>query len=416
MLSSRTSFKLMFYINNSRPNKRGECPINLRITINGDIEVLSTQRTVSPDIWDSINGHCFGKTAKAVEVNKHLDLIKVNAYNKYNEILGMYEMVTAKLLKDAILCIGTAQSKTLCDLWEDHVKSLHAMIGKGTSYGNYHKYRTALRYMREFLLLNYRIKDVPVKLVNNHMVTKFDIFLQTNKKCCGNTAKKYLQNFKTICNIALKNGWLKLNPFAFVKLTLEEVDRPYLTEEELNRIIGLEILMPRLEVVRDLFVFASFTGLSYADLFKLDKSMIEMDNKGVFWIRTRRQKTRVKTQVPLLSIPVALLEKYCDLSLLSAEDKVLPVMSNQKINAYLKEIQTFAKIEKELTFHVARHTFATTVTMFNGVPIESVSKMLGHKNITTTQHYARIVDLKVGNDMVDLANKLGGRFGQPSAS
>ena len=248
------------------------------------------------------------------------------------------------------------------------------------------------------------------------MVVKFEVFLRTKKLCNYNTTIKYLQNFKRIVMIGFKNGWLKINPFADFKLTLREVDRPYLTEKELQNIMDLEIMIPRLELVRDLFVFSCFSGLAYADLFKLKASEIECDPKGVLWIRTRRQKTKVKAQIPLLNVPTFIIEKYTDLSILKAEEKVLPVISNQKLNAYLKEIQTLTGLEKSLTFHVAMHTFATTVTMMNGVPIESVSRMLGHKDIKSTQHYARIVDTKIGNDMTDLALKMGTRLSFPKAT
>jgi integrase len=225
-----------------------------------------------------------------------------------------------------------------------------------------------------------------------------------------NTTIKYLQNFKRVFLIGVKNGWVQSDPFAGFKLNLEETDRTYLTEDELQNIMGLEILIPRLELVRDIFIFSCFSGLAYSDIFKLKGSELERDPNGTLWVKTRRQKTKVKSQIPLLNVPKAIIEKYCDLSILTAESKVLPVFSNQKLNAYLKEIQMMARLEKNLTFHVARHTFATTVTMTNGVPIESVAKMMGHKNIKTTQHYARIVDSKINNDMIDLANRIGTKF------
>jgi integrase len=264
--------------------------------------------------------------------------------------------------------------------------------------------------MRQFLQEEYKTLDIPIKLINRQMVAKFDLFLKTKKQCGYNTSVKYLQKFKRIVTIGIRNGWLKINPFDDFKLSFKEVDRPYLTEDELRGVMSLELTKPRLEVVRDLFIFACFSGLCYSDILKLKGSELERDPRGVLWIKTRRQKTKVKAQIPLLQIPTAIIDKYCDLSLLSAEQKVLPVMSNQKLNSYLKEIQMTAKIEKILTFHVARHTFATTVTMLNGVPIESVARMLGHKNIKTTQHYARIVDSKIGNDMRELAGKIGERF------
>jgi integrase len=409
-MSSRTTFALYFYINGARIRRNGECPLYARISINSKRLTIYTKRNIKLELWDAGKGMAIGNSKEAREFNSFVEVYRAMVYNKYTKLLAEFEEVTLELMSDAIQGTGSSQSKTLCDIWEEQVKVLKALIGKDSSYGNYQKYATDLKYMRQFLQEEYKIDDIPIKLVNRQLVVKFDIFLKTKKQCSYNTATKYLQIFKRIVMIGIRNGWSKINPFDDFKLGFKEVDRPYLTEDELRRIMELEILIPRLEVVRDLFIFACFSGLSYSDILKLKGSELERDPKGVLWIKTRRQKTKVTAQIPLLQIPTAIIDKYCDLSVITAEQKVLPVMSNQKLNSYLKELQMSAKIEKLLTFHVARHTFATTVTMLNGVPIESVARMLGHKNIKTTQHYARIVDSKIGNDMRDLAGKIGERF------
>ena len=319
----------MFYINRTRPTKNGECPINMRITINGEALTMFIKRYVNPEIWDGKLGSCRGKSSEAQEVNRYMETFKSNVYHKYAELNTLYDHATPELLRDAILCVNTSKSRTLCNIWEEHVENLKLLIGKETSYTNYQKYNTALKYMVQFLEADYKVKDVPIKLVNRQMVVKFEVFLRTKKLCCYNTTIKYLQNFKRIVMIGFKNGWLKINPFADFKLGLREVDKPYLTDVELQKVMDLEILMPRLEVVRDLFVFASFSGLAYSDLFKLKGSELEKDQKGVLWIRTRRQKTKVKSQIPLLHVPTFIIEKYCDLSILRAEEKVLPVLSGE---------------------------------------------------------------------------------------
>ncbi len=208
-------------------------------------------------------------------------------------------------------------------------------------------------------------------------------------------------------SICLKNGWLQKDPFAPISLKLKEVDRPYLKNEEL-----MEFNSPfeRLCRVCDLFIFSCLIGLSYIDIKKLKRIEIEGNAEYGFWIITRRLKTGSRANIPILIMAKVILDKYCDLNSLNPEDSVLPVLSNQKMNAYLKEIADICQIQKPLSFHIARHTFATTVTMMNGVPIESVSKMLGHKNIKSTQHYARKVDEKVGEDMKKLAEKLNKRY------
>lgn len=259
-----------------------------------------------------------------------------------------------------------------------------------------------------YLSDHYRVTDVPITQVNYELIRAYKEYLIGEKDLSYNTTIKFLQFTKKITLRAIRAGWLKMDPFDGMSLTLKETDRPYLTEEELESIENKEFKVQRLELVKDLFLFACYTGLSYSDVKKLQKSEIEKSPKGMWWIRTRRQKTNERSQVPLLAPAMQIIEKYADLKSLDAEDKVLPVLSNQKLNSYLKEVADFCGIQKKLTFHVARHTFATTITLSNGVPIESVSKMLGHTNLRTTQHYARIVDDKVAGDMAQLASK--GKF------
>jgi site-specific recombinase XerD len=263
--------------------------------------------------------------------------------------------------------------------------------------------------MKVFLRKTYKAEDVSIKSVDHYMISRYAHYLKTEMACSYNTATRFLQNLKRITTLAMRHGWLAKDPFAGVNLSLKEVDRPYLTETELKKLMEFQSPFERLNKVRDFFVFSCFTGLAYIDVKQLRRCEIE-HNEGNYWIRTRRQKTRARANIPLLNIPMEIIRKYSILEALQPEDLVLPMPSNQKINAYLKELADLCGIPKTLTFHIARHTFATTVTMMNGVPIETVSKMLGHKNITSTQHYARIVDQKVGEDMQLLSQRLGTRL------
>ena len=225
----------------------------------------------------------------------------------------------------------------------------------------------------------------------------------SHKKLANNTATKFIHRCSSIYKVALDNGWVKANPFRSLKLHLDKVDRGYLTQAELNAMISKEFATKRLELIRDIFVFSCYTGFAYIDVTRLTKDMIEVWPDGNLWIKTHRQKTKVPVNIRLLDMPMAILEKYKGQA---KGDKLLPVPSNQKCNDYLKEIASVCGIDKPLSFHMARHTFATTITLSNGVPIESVSKMLGHTNIKTTQVYARITDQKVSKDMDMLAEKL----------
>jgi site-specific recombinase XerD len=380
----------------------------LRININGDRVALQVHRFIKPEDWDPARYVMKGRTEEARAFNNYLEAVRLKANKKYNELLSYTDDVTPQMLRDAILGVNTAKTRQIIDIWEGHVSDLKKLIGKENSYATYQKYNTAKNHFQSFLQKKYQLNDVSIKAVDYQMIQQYSIYLKTEKGCSFNTATKFLQNLKTITSISIRSGWLVKDPFNGISLTLKEVDRPYLTFEELERLIEFNSVFDRLNRVRDFFVFSCYTGLAYIDVKKLKRAEIEGNDEMGFWIRTRRQKTGGRANIPLLDIPMSIIRNYCQLELLDADDSILPILSNQKMNAYLKELADLCNIQKQLSYHVARHTFATTVTMMNGVPIETVSKMLGHKNIHSTQHYARIVDKKVGDDMKLLAAKLNG--------
>jgi site-specific recombinase XerD len=409
-MSSRTSFGLTFYINRAKEKKNGECPVMLRININGERAVLQLKRYLKSEDWDTTRYVMKGRSNEARIFNDYLEAVRVKAHKKYNELLSLTDDVTPQMLRDAILGVNTAKTRTVIDIWQDHVDGLQKLIGKENTYATYQKHNTAKNHFQKFLQKYYRVNDVSIKAVDHHMIQQYNMYLKTEKGCNSNTATKFLQNLKRITCISMRNGWLLKDPFVGISLSIKEVDRPYLTMEEIQTLIDYDSNIERLKRVRDIFIFSCYTGLAYIDVKKLKKAEVEGSEELGYWIRTRRQKTDARANIPLLDIPMDIINNYCRLDLLMPEDPILPVLSNQKINAYLKELADVCGIHKELTFHVARHSFATSVTMTNGVPMETVSKMLGHKNMKSTQHYARIVDQKVGEDMKLLAAKLkGGR-------
>ena len=405
-MSSKTSYGLTFYLNRTKEKKNGDCPVMLRININGQRVVLQTKRYLKSQDWDPHRYQMKGRTTEARVFNEYLEALRIKAHKKYNELLTLHDDVSPQMLRDAILGINSAKAKMIIEVWEDYIENLRKLIGKENTYTTYQKYRAAKNHFAAFLLKYYRTSDVSIKAIDYHMIQQFNLYLKTEKGCNFNTATKFLQNLKRITCVCIKNGWLLKDPFASISLTLKEVDRPYLTQEELNKLLEFNSPYERLNRVCDFFIFSCYTGLAYIDVKKLKRLEIEGSEDYGYWIRTRRQKTGGRANIPILPMPKVVLEKYVKLDLLFPNDPVLPILSNQKMNAYLKEIADLCGITKQLSYHIARHTFATTVTMMNGVPIESVSKMLGHKNITSTQHYARIVDEKVGSDMKILAEKL----------
>jgi site-specific recombinase XerD len=293
----------------------------------------------------------------------------------------------------------------LLEIFKEHNEQVDNLVGQDFAAGTAERYRTAKSHLEEYIQKEHRKKDIPVKLVDHAFITGFEYFLKTKRKCSHNTAIKYVVNFKKIIRIAYANGWIARDPFVNWKVRLKNVEREYLTQEELQKLMDTPFRAERLEHVRDVFVFCCFTGLAYADVKKLTHDDFVTGIDGELWINTKRTKTKTKSNIPVLPTPLAILEKYEDSPHL-INGKVLPVLTNQKMNAYLKEIADLSGVKKNLTTHLARHTFATTVTLSNGVSIESVSKMLGHKNLRTTQHYAKILNRKVSEDMQVLREKL----------
>jgi site-specific recombinase XerD len=260
-------------------------------------------------------------------------------------------------------------------------------------------------HVENYIKKEFKTSDIPVEEVDHKFISGFEYYLKTERKCGHNSAIKYITNFKKIIRIAFANEWIKKDPFSNWKGTLKIVDREFLSKEEIQLMIEKDLDNIRLDLVKDIFIFCCYTGLSYADVKKLSENDVVIGIDGNRWIKTNRTKTKVRSSIPILPTAEAIIEKYVEHPDVNTK-RLLPVLSNQKMNAYLKEIADLCGIHKNLTFHLARHTFATTVTLSNGVPIESVSKILGHKNLHTTQHYAKILDRKVSDDMAVLREKM----------
>ncbi|MEO6302901.1 MAG: site-specific integrase, partial [Bacteroidia bacterium] len=289
---------------------------------------------------------------------------------------------------------------------EDHNNKIQALIRDEYAPGTVERYKTSLKHTKDFIKWKYNVSDVDISDINHAFITEYEFYLRTERKCNNNSAIKYIKNFKKIIRICIANGWIDRDPFANYKAKVKEVERVFLSKEDLEILASKVFRTKRLDQIRDIFLFSCFTGLAYADVKKLDKSQVARGIDGENWIYTNRQKTDTRSNIPILPMAQSILDKYANDPECINHDKLLPVLSNQKMNEYLKEIAILCEIEKDFTFHTARHTFATTVTLSNGVPIESVSKMLGHKDLKITQHYAKILDSKVSEDMKLLRQKL----------
>jgi len=396
---------ILFYLKNSKKLANGEVPIYLRITVDGVRAEHSIQRTINPENWNGKGGRATGNKEKFKTLNVFLDTVRNKIYEQQKKCLERNEMITAEGLKNGYLGISE-KKQTLMELFEYHNKQMQALIGKDYAQGTADRYKTVAKHVQAFLEHNYKTSDIFLSQLNHKFVSDFEFYLKTENKCGHNSTIKYIRNLKKIVRIAISNNWLEKDPFIQYKASLNDVDRTFLTTEELAALENKEFTIARLAEIRDIFVFSCYTGLAYADVFKLTPDQITIGIDGEKWIHTHREKTKVRSNIPLLPKALEILNKYKNHPVCKISGRVLPVRSNQKMNAYLKEIAILSEITKELSYHTARHTFATTVTLTNNVPIESVSSMLGHKSIKTTQIYAKVVEKKVSSDMLALKQKM----------
>ncbi|WP_407520952.1 site-specific integrase [Lacibacter sp. MH-610] len=396
---------LSFQVKSSKKNEFGKAPIYARITINEVRTEFSLKRFIEPDKWINKAGVAKGNTEEIRGLNAHIMAVRTSLFQHYNRLLETGKTITADTVKNSYFGI-TEKSKTIMEVFQYHNSQMKSLIGKEYSFGTHERYATALNHTKEFIEYKYNVSDYPIKQVNHEFITEYEYFLKAVRKCSHNTAIKYLTNFKKIMRICLGNGWIDKDPFINYRFRLNEVEREILHEHEIQAIADKEFATSRLEQVRDVFLFCCFTGLAYSDVKKLTRDHVIIGIDGERWIKVNRTKTDTRSSIPILPSAQAILDKYASHPKCCAEKKLLPVNSNQKMNDYLKEIAAVCEIEKNITFHIARHSFATTVTLQNDVPIESVSKMLGHKSIRTTQHYAKVLDKKVSNDMALLKEKM----------
>ncbi len=397
----RSTFNVLFFIKKNAKKKDGTAPIVARITINGKKTHFNTKQFIKPDDWSVELNKAKGRNTGARTLNAVLDEIKTSLRNAYTDLTTKDIQVSAEKVKNTFLGIGIEQY-LLLELFEECNSLLKKQIGVTKSKATYQKVEVCKRHLSNYLKSDYKRSDIDLREINHSFIVGFETYLNVNCGCNANTTAKFIQKFKSIVLTAQKNGWIQTDPFANYRISLKKVDRGYLNDDELKRIMQKSFCSERLERIRDIFIFSCYTGLAYIDIKNLRQEHITKGFDGNLWIDTKRQKTSIKTVVPLLDIAKLILDKYKGLP----NGVILPIPTNQKTNQYLKEIADVCGITKKLTFHLARHTFATTVTLSKGVSIESVSKMLGHTNIKTTQIYARITNEKVSSDMQVLSEKL----------
>jgi integrase len=406
MKTVNNTFGVIFYLRKYKATNDGNTPIYARITVNGSRIDLSVKRSIEPGNWNANKGMAKGSREEIVRLNNYLEQYRSGIVESYQTLLLQKKLITAELVKNKF--IGEDQADfTLCKLMDYHNTEQTQVLEPGTM----KNYYTTQKYIKEFLKERFKTSDKYLSELTYKFITDFEYYLRNRKPEKGqkalqtNGVMKHIERFCKMVNLAVRLEWIERNPFHAYQLKFEKVERDYLTKEELAGIEEKQFHIVRLQVVKDLFVFSCYTGLAYIDVFNLTPANL-IEKSGKLWIMTNRQKTNEPVRVPLLPKALAIVEKYKGHPQALAEGKVLPTLSNQKLNSYLKEIADICGITKPLTFHIARHTFATTVTLTNGVPIETVSKLLGHSKLSTTQIYAKVVESKISDDMAVLSKRL----------
>ena len=395
----KSTYRVLFLVRKTRLNKDGKNVVVVRITIEGEAIEFNTKLSVNSNLWNPI-GRMNGKTKEAQQVNDSLDKIRMDLNKHYTLVYDRDGFVTPEKLRNSYLGIDI-QKNTLLSMYDKLVEQKRCLVGNTITDTTLEKYLATRKRISDYLLYQYDKKDIPLKEVNYQFVSNYEIYLKSVCGCGHNSSVKHLRYLKKILTDSLKNRYITIDPFNNYRLGYKPVDKEYLLEAEIKKLLSKKFSVKRLEEVRDIFVFQCFTGIAYIDAFNLTADNIIEGENGENWIRLYRQKSSVQANIPLLEIPHIILEKYKG----RKNGKLLPMHTNQKMNEYLKEIADLCGINKRLTTHCVRHTYAT-IMLTKGVSIESVSKMLGHTNITTTQIYAKVLNQKIANEV----NKVRGEF------
>lgn len=402
----RNTFAVNFYLKKMDVKSDGTMPVYCRISINTEKIAFSTKQRVNPKIWEQKTGRAKGKTQAAYQVNVILDSMRNQINARYDEYLKDGETPSPEMLRNDLLGLNAANDTLLtvfADFNERHERSIGIEIAQST----FNKYDLTYRRLQEFLQEKYKVADFRLKKINLDFIMAFESFLRVDHCMTNNSAEKLIRIFKRIVGIARGNGLIQSDPFTNYRIRVKRTRREFLTMEEVETIMRKRFDCERLRKVKDIFVFCCFTGFAFADVSALTNDNIQQLPDGKAWIVRNRQKTGIESAVPLLDVPKAIIAKYAGKQ---AGERLLPVMSNAKYNLYLKEVVAACGITKKVTSHIARHTFATTVTLNQGVSLDCVSKMLGHTNLNTTRIYAHILNERVSEEMMSLGNKINKKY------
>ncbi len=390
---------ICFLVRPSRVLKNGYCSIECCISIGNKRFTQQLPRQVKPSDWNQSKQQVRGKSTEAIEINDFIEAYKQNLYLLQTKIIQLNLPYTIETFKDAIYGKLENRNKimTLLQLYGKHNEEYKELRErKQIAPATHQKHTTTVLHLKGYLKEKYQLNDINLTDINKSFIDGFEIYLRSKLNIQNNTTVNYMKNLRKILLIAFNDNIIPNNPFSAVKLHLEKTTVEYLTAAEIKRIHQKNFDNKRLDNIKDCFIFCCFSGLSFIDAKSIGKEDIKIDDNGKEWIIINRTKTRILSQIPLLPIAKEILKKY---------NYKLPITSNQKYNAYLKEIGDICNIKKNLHSHIARHSFAT-MSLNNGVSLKAVSSMLGHTNIKQTEHYSKLMNHTIYNEMSNLENIL----------
>lgn len=404
-----STFAVLFYINRQKIMKNGRCPLMGRISVNAEIAQFSAGIDIDPALWDAKAYRMKGKSRPAAEANRHIEALTERINRYYKQILDEQGYITAELVKNAVSGIGR-RKENLLELFREHNEEYAKQVGVTRSWETLANYTSVYKQTERFLHVHYGMEDIPVRQLELSFIEKFDSFLRIEQGFTAQTVSSYTIILRKMVRRAISQGTLLKNPFAAYIPEQPPRKRRHMTQEELEKFMTVPVASKRLCHSRDMFVFASFTGLSYADMCNLSEENIHKGDNGSLWIRINRQKTGVRCDIPLLDIPLQIMEKYAPER---KDGKLFNMVTLPRVAVNLNKVAKLCGINKRVTYHQSRHNFATLVTLSKGVPLETVSQMMGHKCFRTTQIYAKLTRQKVNEDMKKLNERIGGKYKLP---
>lgn len=405
----RSTFSILFYINKQKIKKNGKCPILGRITLDGKVTQFSVKEEIEPELWSASDGYPTGKDKTCKEISRKLELFRADLSVHYDRQIERNGYVTAESLKNAIQDIGTNQAMLLKE-FELHNEEVRQSIGITKEKATYKHYLCCYGSLKRFINYKYGVEDIAFDQLTYSFIEDFDFYLRVNVGMSPETVEKRIRNLKRIVRRAINKEIIRRNPFVDFRTKKPEAARKWLSKDDLDIIMQTKVEHKGVNLVRNLFIFSTFTGLAFTDIRNLKWENIVTDKNGVKWIRQKRAKTGTEANIPLMDIPLAILEKY---GMPEENGRVFNVGTYSLIVFYLEDLREACKLKTHLTYHMARHSWATQICLSNGLSIETLSRTMGHQDISTTQIYAKITTQKIDEDMQALEKRLGNKYQLP---